>query len=220
MKMRITKVKIGPTGFTPWAEQILAGRLTLEYKVSLETALPDIGRTEATGYLPAGVWTPDTGVTLYKLDGPFPAGEFTGIVKPVDRKAWEEGTWRYGAFPLFDDTGAFVGVDTILGEDGSEVAVPTCACEAYLNGGLGWSAEIPDGMVVLARDKANNVARHEWTGDNGIKHSVAKAGSIRLDAGWLVAPAVGVGATLMLRAAHRRVQRVTLGKAPAFVAKK
>ena len=220
MKARIAKVKLGPTGFTPWAEQVLAGRMTLEYKVSLEFALPDIGRTEATGYLPAGVWTPGDGLTLYKHDGPFPSGEFTGVIKPVDREAWEESTWKYGAFPLFDTNGEFIGVDTILGEDGSEVTVPTCACEAYVNGGLGWAAEIPDGAIVLVRDKANNVARHEWTGDNGVKHSVAKAGSIRLDTGWLVPPAVGVGATIMLRAANRRVQRVTLGKAPAFVSKK
>lgn len=220
MKARITKVKLGPTGFTPWSDQILAGRLTLEYKVSLEVALPDIGRTEATGYLPAGVWTPDTGLTLYKLDGPFPAGEFTGIIKPIGREAWEENLWKFGAFPLFNTDGDFIGVDTILGEDGSEIAVPTCACEAYMNGGLGWVANVPDDTIVLARDKANNIARHEWTGDNGIKHSVAKAGSFRLDTAWLVPPAVGAGATMMLRAAHRREQRVVLGKAPAFVTKK
>jgi len=220
MKARITKVKIGPTGYTPWAEQILAGRLTLEYKVSLEMALPDIGRTEATGYLPAGVWTPSDGLTLYKYNGPFPAGEFTGVVKPVDRTAWEESLWKFGAFPLFDTDGEFTGVDTILNEDGDEVAVPVCACEAYVNGGLGWVADVPDGTIVLARDKANNIATHEWVSDNGIKHSVAKAGSFRLDTAWLVAPAVGAGATMMLRAAHRREQRVVLGKAPAFVTKK
>ena len=220
MKMRITKVKIGPTGYTPWPDQILAGRMTLEYKVSLEASLPDIGRTEATGYLPAGVWTPGDGLVLYKLNGPFPTGEFAGVVKPVDRTSWEDSAWRYGAYPLFNADGAFVGVDSIIAEDGSEMDVPTCACEAYVNGGLGWTANIPEGMIVLARDKANNIAYHEWVGDNGVKHSVAKAGSIRLDADWLVPPAVGVGATLMLRAAHRREQRVVLGKAPAFVTKK
>ena len=213
---RISRITMAPDSFrVPWTTQVVNGRMSLRYRITATATVPGVDTpVEIDIYTAAGVWLKGEHTERNPL--PMLGDDIEGAVSPVDFDVWADKRREFGAFPKFDAEGKFIGMMSFR-VGGVEYTPPVEAGELFLSKGDGWRVLIPDGALVIVRDK-DKVKTTSWTDKfTKVTHVRTHAKVVGFDMSWLSPPPQRVISVVTARAAHKRAVIDVLGEAPEWV---